>query len=267
MRRLLLLCVLVTACGKTPSSGSSSKKTTPSKTAGAKSKSKRAGVADAEGRRPPADRTAPGSPAVGAKPSAGLTKPLADVEKTAGAIAHCSNDALVFPFWPGEYPSPALQTDGPVTAKVAEGPCAPATRSCTFGRSLLHPWAQPADRGAVQDFAVRTMPSRYRATKDVELGQVTIPKGDTVTVLTYLAEGFCQIAWKGQPVEEMCPGNGGAAEGTWQPLDKDAPDVQFVRVACDSGKPGWLPVTADTEQVAGVRPALLFGYGEVARAK
>lgn len=173
----------------------------------------------------------------------------------------CPDGRTVYPFWPGEYPSPVLQVDAPFSLQVADTACGAPSRACTVPAGLYHPWAKALPDGAA--FGSRTAPTVYTAEAAFTWDGRTVSKGDTVQVRTYLAEGMCAMVVAGNPAEGMCPGTEG---NPWAEAPRTAPpDDQILQVPCQGGAPGWVVVDAALQARPEVSEGEMVGFGEVQR--
>lgn len=197
-------------------------------------------------------------------PKPETTVPLREGDAEAGVTARCADGRVVFPFWQGEYPAPALQLNGPVRVKVRDEPCGDPTHGCLLKPGLYHPWASASDRPGELSFATLTRTRSFTLKVDHAVGGATRPAGTAVEVLTYLSEGMCRLRVSGQLVEDMCPGTESDADTVWSGLDDADPDrLQLIEVDCDDGTRGWMegerPLLGRPEVVE----ANVTGFGEV----
>ncbi|MBO85324.1 MAG: hypothetical protein CL927_08190 [Deltaproteobacteria bacterium] len=192
---------------------------------------------------------------------------VSDAERKARMVARCTDGQVVFSFWQGEYPSPAVQLDQPLRTRVLTDPCGGSvTRGCSAPAGLYHPWASPKDKPAGAGFGVRTRPSTYTVRKDHSVGGTRLVKGDTVAVLTTLSEGFCILSAHGQILEDRCPSDAPSNDLWQRSSHDDRSAVQMIKVPCAGGNTGWLVVDDAFMEQDGVRAGQIHGHGDVARS-
>lgn len=172
----------------------------------------------------------------------------------------CDDGRTFFPFWTGEYPMPVLKTKRPAPVLVAETPCGTPSRVCIMPRGLYHPWAEVNPPEVA--FGTRAAPLRFIADGDFTAdGLGPVKKGDELVVRTYIAEGLCNVSWRGKTEQTMCPGNDDAP---WKEVPSSAPaEDQILRVACEGGAPGWLLVDPHLMVRPDFFEGKIKGYGEV----
>ena len=195
-----------------------------------------------------------------------LPDALSDADRDARMIARCSDGHVVFSFWQGEYPSPAVQLDRPLRTRVLSDPCGgPRTIGCTAPAGLYHPWASPEDKPEGLVFGVRTQPTTYVLRTDHSIAGRALKQGTEVELLTRLSEGFCTMAADGQILEDRCPSDA-ADDPTWQRTGANlGPEVQMIQLTCGGGSQGWLVIDEAFLKQSGVREGQIQGYGDVAR--
>ena len=211
-------------------------------------------------------RTGKKAQGAGATPRT-LPNAVSTAEQNAQMLARCSDGHVVFSFWSGEYPEPAIQLDRPLRTRVMTDPCGGSvTRGCSAPAGLYHPWAKAPDRPEGVVFGTRTMPTTYTLKKDHQLDGTSLSKGTSVEVLTYLSEGYCTMAAEGRVLQGMCPPNVDA-DDTWKRTSTDtSEDVQLIQVPCTGGNTGWLVIDDAFVEQDGARLGKIQGHGDVTRA-
>jgi hypothetical protein len=148
----------------------------------------------------------------------------------------------------------------PVTMTGRREPCQRSARiECVVPAGLYNPWSD-GDHDA--DYKTVRSVDRYTVLKDTTIGSTDVMAGAVVSMVQYLAEGYCVFEVEGERVESMCPGvsDDGA---TFEKLEgKTMEPRQLLQVPCTGGTPTWIDV-ADLMKQSGVRAGKVLEYGKV----
>lgn len=150
--------------------------------------------------------------------------------------------------WPGEWPSPVLKVDFPVTVEAVVSLGEGADQfSCTVpGPAVYHPWARKAQ---AEYWSIQTVQT-YVATRDTsiemsfdhdEIATIQIPKGGRVRELAYLAEGVCLVEAGGRTGYASCPSHANP-EMEKDPANLPARMLQYLKLRCQEGREGFVLV-------------------------
>ncbi len=190
------------------------------------------------------------------------------LEAEAGMLARCTDDTVVFRYWQGEYPGPVVQVNRTLAVEVRDDPCGGPLRACTAPPGLYHQWAEGANTPpSGTDWATLAGTAEYRLRKSISLDGVQVAAGESVMVLSYIAEGFCRLSAIGRVFEESCPGMDGNSDEVWEEVRSMAVDpVQLLRVPCVGAAPGWLVVNDAWMATPGVSQGNMPDFGVVEKA-
>jgi hypothetical protein len=196
----------------------------------------------------------------GRKGKAGGGKPAPEKP---GAVT-CPEGVVVNASWEGEYPDPIAHVTEAVTMMGRREPCQRrAGIECVVPAGLYHPWSD-GDHDA--DYKTVRSVDRYTVLQDTTIGSTDVAAGAEVSVVQYLAEGFCIFEVEGERIESMCPGVGDDGE-TFEKLEGATMEAkQLLQVACTGGTPTWIDV-ADLMKQSGVRAGKVLEYGKVGPAE
>ncbi|MED5372236.1 MAG: hypothetical protein VX899_14550 [Myxococcota bacterium] len=208
------------------------------------------------------------APAEKPAPELGPPVSLPEFPPAGEAPAMCPDGRGAVAFWVGEYPEPVIDLGAPVTLQGRTHPCvADAIVRCEVPAGVVHPWWR--DNAAVTGFATVQPIARYKVTQthSSEIagngagGELAV--GTEISVLTYLAEGYCRMQVGQGPIfEATCPM---VASQDFEELPAKGETLQLVQVQCVGGGSAWIHDKA-LVSAPGARPGQMLGYGEVGPA-
>lgn len=181
-------------------------------------------------------------------------------------------DYTITPFWSGEYPNAfaIVRDDVTLFGRSEMNPFIDADMTCKMPHKAVYsPWN--ADRNIAEDIAFETAVRARTITinEDLEIEaltrdsgdavKLTLTKGDTLSYIYYLSEGWFVAAYDGVEYD-MNESEISFEKSTWS--DAGTSD-EWVQVKCENGPRAWLRYS-DVITKFGVRRYDYTGYGEAA---
>jgi hypothetical protein len=132
---------------------------------------------------------------------------------------------------------------------------------CTVSPAIYHPWSGVAGQVFRTVHPTRT----YRVKKDFNFsGGVTVRKGDVVSELAYLAEGYCKLQVGDRTFDDRClemsPGHFKLKN------DPDTAPRQFFQTRCAEGHDAWIEAVDALEDRPEIRWGTHLAFGKVGSA-
>jgi hypothetical protein len=211
--------------------------------------------------------TAPGAlPAGGDQVSAeGPARPELDYAALSG---YDTNTWFLSAGWPGEYPPgfAVLDADVKVPARARPNPTDPQDITCILPQYANYQlWNNTRTDADNLEYFVATKKVPVNVLEDAEvefigeagIEKLTLKKGDQLTYLRYIGEGFTVMQFNGREFDINEGELSTVTDIANTALDEDL----WVRVTCLGGKQAWLMFDEVIEE-AGVYPSPITGYGD-----
>jgi hypothetical protein len=220
------------------------------------------------------DGAAPGTAAEGAGPAGAesvavdaAVKPSLDYAAISG---YDTQTWFLSPGWPGEYPPgfAVLDADVKVPARARPNPTDPQDISCIlpqYANYQLWNNARTEDDDLEYFVATKKVPVTVLEDTEVEfvgddgIETLSLKKGDELTYLRYIGEGFTVLSFNGKEFDI----NEGELSNVTNIADTKLEENLWVRVSCLAGKQAWL-MFDEVITEKGVYPSPITGYGDAA---
>lgn len=174
------------------------------------------------------------------------------------------------PGWPGEYPPgfAILDADVRVPARARPNPTDPQDVSCLLPQYANYQiWNETRAQSDRLDFFVATRKVPVTVLEDAEIEYVgedglvplSLKKGDELTYLRYIGEGYTVMSYNGQEFDI----NEGELHNVTNLATVEHDEDLWVRVACLGGAQAWL-MFDEVIQEPGIYPSPITGYGDAA---
>lgn len=186
------------------------------------------------------------------------------------ALSGYDTDAwFLSPGWPGEYPPgfAVLDPDVKVPARARPNPTDPQDVSCLLPQYANYQlWNNARTEEDDLEYFVATKKALVTVLEDAVIEFIskegtTVPlaltKGQQMTYLRYVGEGFTVVSFEGQEYDINEGELSSVTDISSARLDEDL----WVRVSCMGGKQGWLMFDEVIEE-PGIYPSPIIGYGD-----
>jgi hypothetical protein len=211
-----------------------------------------------------------GDPAAAAAAAAGADAPVRPQLDYAAISGYDVNAWFLSGGWPGEYPPgiSVLDAEVKVPARARPNPTDPQDITCLLPQYANYQiWN--ADRTLADNLeyfvATKKVPVNVLEDADVEfIGEtgietLSLKKGDQLTYLRYLGEGFTVMEFNGRELDI----NEGELSSVTDIAETDHEEDLWLRVTCLGGKQAWLMFDEVIDE-PGIYPSPITGYGEAA---
>lgn len=220
------------------------------------------------GQKDGAGPAAPGSDAAAAAAAAGADvagRPPLDYAALSG---YDVADWFLSPGWPGEYPPgiTVLDADVKVPARARPNPTDPQDINCLLPQYANYQlWnSARAEMDNLEYFvATRKVPVNVLEDAEVEfftddgIKTLSLKKGDQLTYLRYIGEGYTVMAFNGREFDI----NEGELSNITDIAEAELDEDLWLRVTCLGGKQAWLMFDEVIDE-PGIYPSPITVYGE-----
>lgn len=174
------------------------------------------------------------------------------------------------PGWPGEYPPgfAVLDADVKVPARARPNPTDPQDISCILPQYANYQlWNNARTEEDDLEYFVATKKVPVTVLEDTEvefvsdngIEKLALKKGDQLTYLRYIGEGFTVLSFNGKEFDI----NEGELSNVTDIADRQLEENLWVRVSCLAGKQAWLMFDEVIDE-PGIYPSPITGYGDAA---
>jgi hypothetical protein len=209
-----------------------------------------------------------GGPAASAAAAGGegQARPAIDYK----ALSGYDDGWFLSPGWPGEYPPgfAVLDSNVKVPGRARPNPGDPQDVSCLLPQYANYQiWNTERTAGDKLEFFVATKKVAVNVLEDAEVEYVganglvplSLKKGDQLTYLRYIGEGYTVMSFKGQEFDI----NEGELHNITDLANARLEEDLWVRVPCLGGGHAWL-LFDEVVREKGIYPSPITGYGEAA---
>lgn len=186
------------------------------------------------------------------------------------AISGYDDGWFLSPGWPGEYPPgfAVLDADVKVPARARPNPGDPQDVSCLLPQYANYQlWNNARTDEDDLEYFVATKKVPVTVLEDAEVEYVgenglvplSLKKGDQLTYLRYIGEGYTVMSFNGQEFDI----NEGELSNVTDLGNVEHEEDLWVRVSCLGGSKAWL-MFDEVVTETGVYPSPITGYGEAA---
>lgn len=174
------------------------------------------------------------------------------------------------PGWPGEYPPgfAVLDADVKVPGRARPNPGDPQDVSCLLPQYANYQiWNNARTRQDQLEYFVATRKVMVNVLEDAEVEYIgasglvplSLKKGDQLTYLRYVGEGYTVMSFNGQEFDI----NEGELHNVTDLGNAELEEDLWVRVSCLGGGNAWL-MFDEVVREKGIYPSPITGYGEAA---